>query len=93
MQTVNVRGVPGADGSDKVCLWATLPGMGEVFVVSGQVITLPLTTDVTNAIAQGRLEVLPDAVAMDRRVVVDRVVDVAEAAPAADAAPVKRGRK
>lgn len=93
MQTVNVRGALRADGSIQVCLWATLPGMGEVFVVSGQVITLPLTTDVTDAIAQGRLMVLPEEAELDRRTVVDRVVDVTGAAPAADAASVKRGRK
>lgn len=60
MQTVTVIGARRDDGSAQVCLWANLPGVGEVFVVSGQTVTLPLTTDITNAIAQGRLAVLPE---------------------------------
>ena len=90
MQTVTVVGARRDDGSVQVCLWATLPGVGEVFVVSGQTITLPLVTDVTAAIAQGRLTVLPETIETDRRVVVDRVVDVGDRGLEA---PVKRVRK
>lgn len=79
MQTVTVVGARRDDGSVQVCLWANLPGVGEVFVVSGQTITLPLTTDVTSAIAQGRLIVLPETIDVDEAVV--------------EESPVKRGRK
>lgn len=89
MQTVNVQGAWRADKAAQVCLWATLPGVGEVFVVSGQVITLPLTTEVAEAITQGRL-VMVEAVKFDARTVVDRVVDTGASAVEL---PVKRGRK
>lgn len=81
MQTVTVIGARRDDGSAQVCLWANLPGVGEVFVVSGQTITLPLTTDVTNAIAQGRLVVLPEQATTEP-----------EPEAPADTKPTKRGK-
>lgn len=92
MQTVKVQGAWRADKTAQVCLWAKLPDVGEVYVVSGETIVLPLTTEVTDAIAQGRLVVLPE---LDTRVVVDRVVDVGSAPePKRGREPeAQRGRK
>ena len=83
MQTVTVVGARRDDGSVQVCLWATLPGVGEVFVVSGQTVTLPLTTDVTNAIAQGRLVVSPEPAPAEMK---------PEAPVPAETKPAKRGK-
>lgn len=85
MQTASVQGAYRADGTPQVCLWAVLPEAGEVFVTSGQTVTLPLTTDVSAAITQGRLVVLPEPAPAEP-------VPVPEAPAPAEAKPAKRGK-
>lgn len=83
MQTVNVQGAYRADGTPQVCLWAVLPDVGEVFVTSGQTVTLPLTADVSGAINQGRLVVLPEPAPAEPE---------PEAPAPAEIKPAKRGK-